>query len=99
MAGAGGADDTLDIKLGEGQRLHAGGRAQPSHQQIDATGPQRLTLIALPGHPPLATLEQLGVARVSFGPISQNVALTALQELVEEVHRGGTAPATTRRLN
>ena len=66
---------------------------------VDATGPQRLTLIALPGHPPLATLEQLGVARVSFGPISQNVALTALQELVEEVHRGGTAPATTRRLN
>ncbi|CAM3864330.1 MAG: isocitrate lyase/phosphoenolpyruvate mutase family protein [Actinobacteria bacterium] len=66
---------------------------------VEATGPQRLTLIALPGHPSLATLEELGVARVSFGPISQNVALTALQELVEEVHRGGTAPATTRRLN
>lgn len=66
---------------------------------VDATGPQRLTLIALPGHPSMATLEELGVARVSFGPVSQNVALTALQELVEEVHRGGTAPDTTRRLN
>lgn len=66
---------------------------------VEATGSQRLTLIALPGHPSLATLEELGVARVSFGPISQSVALTALQELVEEVHRGGTAPATTRRLN
>ena len=66
---------------------------------VEATGRQRLTLIALPGHPSLATLEELGVARVSFGPISQNVALTALQELVEEVHRGGTSPATTRRLN
>lgn len=66
---------------------------------VDAVGPQRLTLIALPGHPPMAALEELGVARVSFGPVSQNVALTALQELVEEVHRGGTAPSTTRRLN
>jgi hypothetical protein len=39
------------------------------------------------------------VARVSFGPIPQKVALTALQELVEEVHRGGGAPASMRPLN
>ncbi|MBC9735274.1 isocitrate lyase/PEP mutase family protein [Nocardioides marmotae] len=66
---------------------------------VDAFGPQRLTLIGLPGHPPLARLAELGVARVSFGPVSQNVALTALQTMVEEVHRGGTAPEDTRRLN
>ncbi|QWF24460.1 isocitrate lyase/phosphoenolpyruvate mutase family protein [Nocardioides sp. LMS-CY] len=66
---------------------------------VDAFGPQRLTLIALPGVPPLARLGELGVARVSYGPMSQNVALTALQELVEEVHRGGGVPATMRRLN
>ncbi|MDN4161808.1 isocitrate lyase/PEP mutase family protein [Nocardioides abyssi] len=66
---------------------------------VDALGPQRLTLIGLPGHVPLARLEELGVARVSFGPVSQNVALTALQQMVEEVHRGGTAPEDTRRLN
>lgn len=66
---------------------------------VDAFGPQRLTLIALPGVPPLARLQELGVARVSYGPMSQNVALTALQELVEEVHRGGGVPATMRRLN
>lgn len=65
----------------------------------DAFGPQRLTLIALPGVPPLARLRELGVARVSYGPMSQNVALTALQELVEEVHRGCGVPATMRRLN
>jgi 2-methylisocitrate lyase-like PEP mutase family enzyme len=66
---------------------------------VEAFGPQRLTLIGIPGTPPLARLEELGVARVSYGPMAQNVALTALQELVEEVHRGGGVPSTMRILN
>jgi 2-methylisocitrate lyase-like PEP mutase family enzyme len=66
---------------------------------VDAFGPQRLTLIGIPGNPPLARLQELGVARVSYGPMSQNVALTALQELVEDVHRGGGVPPTMRMLN
>ena len=44
--------------------------------------------------PSLARLEELGVARVSYGPMPQRVALTALQELVEEIHRGGGVPST-----
>ncbi|MBI2244652.1 MAG: hypothetical protein HYU55_12175, partial [Nocardioides sp.] len=67
--------------------------------RVAVYGPQRLTLIGVPGLPPLARLEELGVARVSYGPMSQNVALTALQELVEEVHRGGGVPPTMRALN
>jgi 2-methylisocitrate lyase-like PEP mutase family enzyme len=66
---------------------------------VDALGPQRLTLIGLPGVPPLRRLEELGVARVSYGPMSQRVALTALQELVEDVHRGGGVPESMRPLN
>lgn len=66
---------------------------------VEAFGPQRLTLIAVPGTPPLSRLEELGVARVSFGPLSQNVALTALQELVEGVHRGEGVPSSMRVLN
>src|SRR6478752_6050202 len=66
---------------------------------VDAFGPQRLTLIGIPGVPSLARLEELGVARVSYGPMPQNVALTALQELVEDVHRGGGVPSTMRLLN
>lgn len=66
---------------------------------VDAFGPQRLTLIGIPGLPPLARLQELGVARVSYGPMSQNVALTALQELVEDVHAGGGVPSTMRLLN
>jgi 2-methylisocitrate lyase-like PEP mutase family enzyme len=67
---------------------------------VEAFGPQRLTFIAIPGTPPLDRLEQLGVARVSFGPMSQNVALTALQELTEGVvERGEGVPPTMRILN
>lgn len=66
---------------------------------VEAFGPQRLTLIGIPGVPALKRLEELGVARVSYGPMSQNVALTALQELVEDVHRGGGVPSTMRILN
>jgi 2-methylisocitrate lyase-like PEP mutase family enzyme len=66
---------------------------------VEAFGPQKLTLIGLPGGPSLARLEELGVARVSYGPMSQRVALTALQELVEEIHRGGSVPSSMRPLN
>lgn len=66
---------------------------------VDAWGPQKLTMIGIPGVPSLARLEELGVARVSYGPMSQNVALTALQEFVEEMHRGGGVPASMRILN
>jgi len=65
---------------------------------VDAFGPRRLTLLPVPGCPPLARLEELGVARVSFGPFPQRVALTALQEMVEGVVRGAGIPEGTRPL-
>jgi 2-methylisocitrate lyase-like PEP mutase family enzyme len=66
---------------------------------VDALGPQRLTLIGIPGLPSLARLEEMGVARVSYGPMSQNVALTALAKLVESVLDGGGVPDDMRMLN
>jgi 2-methylisocitrate lyase-like PEP mutase family enzyme len=60
---------------------------------VDAFGPQRLTTIGIPGNPPRDWQQAHGVARTSYGPLSLNVALTALRELVEEVHRGGGTPA------
>jgi 2-methylisocitrate lyase-like PEP mutase family enzyme len=66
---------------------------------VDAFGQQRLTLIGMPGQLPLARLTELGVGRVSYGPISQRVALTALAKLVEAVHAGGGVPEDTRPLN
>lgn len=66
---------------------------------VAAIGPQRLTVIGVPGSLPLAKLQELGVARVTYGPNSQRVALTALQQLVEDVHAGGGLPDTMRVLN
>jgi 2-methylisocitrate lyase-like PEP mutase family enzyme len=66
---------------------------------VDAYGPQRLTTIGIPGGPSRDWLQEHGVARTSYGPLSQNVALTALQELVEEAHRGGGVPGNLRILN
>jgi 2-methylisocitrate lyase-like PEP mutase family enzyme len=66
----------------------------------DALGPQRLTVISVPGVS-LSTreLQDLGVARVSTGPFTQRVALTALQDAAAAVVGGGSLPAGTRALN
>ncbi len=67
---------------------------------VGELGPQRLTVIGIPGTLPLSELEALGVARVTYGPWSQRVALTALQQLTERALAGdGALPEDTRPLN
>lgn len=66
---------------------------------VEALGPRTVNVIGIPGSPSLDTLQRLGVARVSYGPWSQNVALTALAILAEDVYRGGGLPEGTRKLN
>src|SRR6478672_2087727 len=66
---------------------------------VDALGPQKVNLIGIPGSLPLETMQRLGVARVSFGPWSLNVALTALADLTAAVREGGGIPENTRRLS
>jgi 2-methylisocitrate lyase-like PEP mutase family enzyme len=67
---------------------------------VDALGPQKLSVISVPGVS-LTTreLQDLGVARVSTGPFTQRVALTALQDAVTELVAGGALPQGTRALN
>jgi 2-methylisocitrate lyase-like PEP mutase family enzyme len=67
---------------------------------VDGLGPNRLTVISVPGRSlPARELQELGVARVSTGPFTQRVALTALQEATAEFVAGGTLPENTRALN
>src|SRR6476659_6066993 len=66
---------------------------------VEALGPQKVNLIGIPGSLPLETMQRLAVARVSYGPWSQNVALTALANLAADVRAGGGIPENTRRLN
>jgi 2-methylisocitrate lyase-like PEP mutase family enzyme len=65
----------------------------------EAFGPGRLSLIARPGGLALDRMAELGVARVSFGPFSQSVALMALQDLTTSVVAGGGLPEDFRKLN
>lgn len=67
---------------------------------VDAFGTRKLTVISPPGKAlPARELQELGVARVSTGPFTQRVALTALQDAARELFAGGTLPAGTRALN
>jgi 2-methylisocitrate lyase-like PEP mutase family enzyme len=67
---------------------------------VEGLGRNKLTLISVPGASlPAREMQELGVARVSTGPFTQRVALTALQDATVEMVAGGTLPAGTRALN
>jgi 2-methylisocitrate lyase-like PEP mutase family enzyme len=56
-----------------------------------------LHLIAASGASlPVKELQELGVARVSTGPFTQRVALTALQDAAAALVGGGVLPPGTR---
>ena len=46
-----------------------------------------------------AEYQELGVARITYGPWTQRYALTALEELAESLYGSGVVPATTKPLN
>ena len=67
---------------------------------VEGLGRQKLSVISVPGRSlPVRELEELGVARVSTGPFTQRVALTALQDATAELLAGGVLPEGTRTLN
>lgn len=67
---------------------------------VEGLGQRRLTVISVPGVSlPASELQELGVARVSTGPFTQRVALTALQDAAAAIVAGGVLPRTTRALN
>jgi 2-methylisocitrate lyase-like PEP mutase family enzyme len=66
---------------------------------VEGLGRQKLSVISAPGRSlPVRDLEALGVARVSTGPFTQRVALTALQDATAELLAGGVLPPGTRTL-
>jgi 2-methylisocitrate lyase-like PEP mutase family enzyme len=65
---------------------------------VEGIGERRVSLIGVPGTPPQAELAALGVARLSFGPWSQRIALTALADAGAELLAGGGLPDGVRAL-
>lgn len=66
---------------------------------VEGIGERKVSVIGLPGALTAAEYEALGVARISYGPTTQRVALTALQDLAKDLYADGAIPGTTRALN
>lgn len=65
---------------------------------VAGLGERRLSVIGLPSIPPPARLEELGVARISYGPYPQRLALGALQDAASYLYGGGVLPSGIRPL-
>ena len=73
--------------------------AEVTEQLVEGIGQRKISVIGLPGALSAADYEALGVARISYGPMTQRVALTALQDVAADLYADGVIPATTRSLN
>ncbi len=70
-----------------------------TRQLVEGIGERKISVIGIPGALAASEYEKLGVARISYGPLPQRVALTALQELAADLYAGGVVPANLPALN
>lgn len=108
-----GADRSVDDKVADaverGRAFLAAGAtsvfvpgkldAKTTRRLVEGIGERKVSVIGVPGNLTAAEYEALGVARISYGPQTQRVALTALQDLAIDLYRDGEIPATVRELN
>ncbi|GAA5149135.1 isocitrate lyase/phosphoenolpyruvate mutase family protein [Microbacterium pseudoresistens] len=73
--------------------------ADVTAQLVDGIGRGKVSVIGLPGALTAAEYEALGIARISYGPTTQRVALTALQDVASSLYADGVIPEGTRALN
>ncbi|MGX9902124.1 isocitrate lyase/PEP mutase family protein [Arthrobacter sp. SA17] len=66
---------------------------------VEGIGWNKVSVINVPGSLPPAQLQELGVARISYGPWTQRVALTAFADTAADLMAGGTLPEGIRVLN
>lgn len=66
---------------------------------VAGIGEQRVSVIGFPSLPSPQRLQELGVARLSYGPLTQRVALGALADLATSLYDGGVPPEGIRTLN
>jgi 2-methylisocitrate lyase-like PEP mutase family enzyme len=73
--------------------------ANVTRQLVEGIGERKISVIGVPGALAASEYENLGVARISYGPLPQRVALTALQELAVSLYGGGVVPSGLPALN
>lgn len=73
--------------------------AEEAARLVEGIGDRKVSVIGLPGALSAADYERLGVARISYGPMPQNVALTALKRLGASLLSDGVIPPDTEKLN
>ncbi|HWK21147.1 MAG TPA: isocitrate lyase/phosphoenolpyruvate mutase family protein [Microbacteriaceae bacterium] len=66
---------------------------------VAGLGAGKLSVIGLPGALSAAEYESLGVARISYGPTTQRVALRAFRDLAADLYADGVVPPDTPALN
>jgi 2-methylisocitrate lyase-like PEP mutase family enzyme len=72
--------------------------AETAGRLVEGIGLRKVSVIAVPGGASAAEFAAVGVARISFGPWAQRVALTALADVGAELLAGGPLPAGVRPL-
>jgi len=73
--------------------------AKVVRQLVEGIGERKVSILTLPGTPEPRELAELGVARVSFGPWPQRVALTSLADVGSELLAGAGLPAWARNVS
>ena len=73
--------------------------ADVTRQLVEGIGDRKVSVIGFPGALSAAEYEALGVARISYGPLPQRVALTALKRVALDLMTDGVIPADTEALN
>lgn len=73
--------------------------ADITRRLVEGIGERKVSVIGLPGALSAVEYEALGVARISYGPMTQRVAMTALQDVAQELYANGAIPGSTRALN
>ncbi|GAB2593896.1 isocitrate lyase/PEP mutase family protein [Pseudactinotalea suaedae] len=73
--------------------------ADVTRRLVEGIGERKVSVIGVPGALTAAEYEALGIARISYGPLTQRVALTALQDVAASLYADGVIPSSTRALN
>jgi 2-methylisocitrate lyase-like PEP mutase family enzyme len=66
---------------------------------VSELGRNKISVIGLPGALTAKEYEELGVARISYGPLPQRVTLLALQNLANDLYGSGVIPTDLPALN